>query len=150
LLLVPQQETGTAEQDMALNIDSAFGIHAQALMLRSRRSELLAANIANAETPNYKARDFDFQTALDRATDQAGSRGLAIRVTHAAHMSASGDDPRIGDLLYRVPMQPSIDGNTVDGQMEKGAFAENSLHYMASLQFLNGRISGLLRAIRGE
>jgi flagellar basal-body rod protein FlgB len=135
---------------MALNIDSAFGIHAQALVLRSRRSELLAANIANAETPNFKARDFDFQTALDRARGERSSTSLALLVSNPAHMNGAGGGAGIGDLLYRVPMQPSIDGNTVDGQLEKAAFAENSLHYMASLQFLNGKISGLMRAIRGE
>jgi flagellar basal-body rod protein FlgB len=75
---------------------------------------------------------------------------MMLRVTHPGHMGAAGGDARIGDLLYRMPMQSSVDGNTVDGQLEKGAFAENSLHYMASLQFLNGKISGLLRAIRGE
>ncbi len=134
---------------MPLNLDAALGIHPAALLLRSKRTELLAANMANAETPGYLARDFDFQSALRSARGNGDPGVLRLQVSqpgHAAGVRGGG----FGDLLYRVPSQPSIDGNTVDGQVEKAEFTRNSLRYMASLTFLNGRISGIKRALRGE
>jgi flagellar basal-body rod protein FlgB len=125
---------------MSLNIDAAFGIHAQALMLRSRRAEVLAANLANGETPNYKARDINFKAALETATGVSGGDSLSLATDDPRHIpiGASGG---LGDqLLYRVPIQPSIDGNTVDAQVEKAEFSQNALQYM----------TGLLRAIKGE
>lgn len=109
--------------------DNLFGIHGAALQLRSQRMALLASNIANAATPNYKARDIDFSKALNLA-----ERGQAID----------------NALAYRVPLQPSLDGNTVEMATEQTAFAENALAYRSSLAFLNGRIGTLSRAIRGE
>jgi flagellar basal-body rod protein FlgB len=131
---------------MALSFDKALGIHADALQVRSRRLELLASNLANADTPNYKARDIDFRAALGQA--QQGET-VSIRRTHAAHLSdgASG----LGmEPQYRVPNQPSLDGNTVDPQLEQAAFSQNAVQYQASLDFLNARFRGLRNALGGD
>ncbi len=131
---------------MPLSVDNALGVYADALQLRARRAELLASNFANADTPHYKARDIDFQTALKQAT---GSQAPALKTTQVRHMQPSGG---LGspEALYRVPSQPSLDGNTVDSEMEKTAFAENAVRYQASLTFLSRKISGLMTALRGE
>ena len=129
-----------------MKLDDAFGIHGQALMLRSERARLLAGNLANADTPGYKAVDIDFDRVLQNALDGK----TALRITHAAHIVAGSGFGVGAETLYRVPYQPSIDGNTVDTQMEQAAFAQNALGYEASLRFLNSRISGLIQAIRGE
>src|SRR5277367_700879 len=121
------------EGRMAVNLDSYLGVHARALTLEAQRTELLAANMANADTPNYKARDIDFKSALAAASagpgSSAGGGTLAIATTSAAHLGASGVDgadvARTAELKYRVPMAPSLDGNTVDTQLEQAAFAEN-------------------------
>jgi len=131
---------------MPISFDSALGIHARALMVRSRRNELLASNIANADTPGYKARDIDFRAILDSAGNPAG-----LRTTHQNHLSLSGESGIAGaELLYRVPNQPSLDGNTVDPDLEKAAFAENALRYNASLTFLDRKFKGLILALKGE
>ena len=147
---------------MALNLDNYLGVHAQALSLEAQRTELLAANLANADTPNYKARDIDFKSALAAAGasqgngSAAGSSGatLAISTTHAAHLGAhgaDGTDPAAGgSLKYRVPMAPSLDGNTVDTQLEQAAFAENAVRYQATLTFINARLKQLMTAITGQ
>jgi flagellar basal-body rod protein FlgB len=109
--------------------EKLFGIHASALQLRSQRMMLLASNIANAATPNYKARDLDFSKALDLA-QQGGSME--------------------GAISYRVPVQASLDGNTVEMATEQTAFAENALAYRSSLSFLSGRVNTLTRALKGE
>ena len=127
-------------------MDNLFGIHATALKLRGNRAELLAANIANADTPNYKARDIDFKRTLSMvATEKAD-----MRVTSDKHIDSSGNSKMGAEILYRIPSQPSLDGNTVDLQTERSAFLENSMMYQTSLQFLNGKIRGLMTAIRGE
>ncbi|MEE4637541.1 MAG: flagellar basal body rod protein FlgB [Wenzhouxiangella sp.] len=131
---------------MSLNIDKHFGVHAQAVQLRSQRTELLAANIANADTPGYKARDLDFQSVLRRTAET----GEGLRVTHERHMLPNGAAPGQAPVLYRVPIQPSLDGNTVDVQQEQAAFAENAVRYQASLEFLSGRVRGLITAIKGQ
>jgi flagellar basal-body rod protein FlgB len=109
--------------------DTLFGIHATALALRSQRMTMIASNIANAATPNYKARDLDFGAALNHA--EAG------RSPDAA-------------MLYRIPVQAALDGNTVELATEQTAFAENALGYRSSLAFLQGRISTITRALKGE
>lgn len=109
--------------------DRLFGIHATALQLRSQRMMMLASNIANAATPHYKARDLDFSKALDLA-QQGGSME--------------------GAVAYRVPVQASLDGNTVEMATEQTAFAENALAYRSSLSFLSGRVNTLTRALKGE
>jgi flagellar basal-body rod protein FlgB len=128
---------------MPLTFDDGLGIHMQAVLLRARRSEVLAANLVNADTPHYLARDMDFRAALGQAGDR-----IAMQVTHVHHSPGGQDGPAA--LLYRVPMQPAVDGNTVDPHVEKTAFMQNALQYEVSLTFLGGRINTLLAAIRGE
>lgn len=120
-----------------------FGIHTQALALWQRRAEVLSANLANADTPNYQARDVDFRAALGAA----GTQTLPLTATAAGHLgnAAAGGDA----LKYRVPMQPSMDGNTVDAETEQAAFAENSVRYQASLSFITAQIRILRTAITG-
>lgn len=129
---------------MAISFEHALGVHAQALAIRSRRAEILAANLANADTPNYQARDLDFATTLA----QLQGEQPALRATHAVHLPGRGHGP--GDLLYRMPTQMAIDGNTVEAEQEKAAFSDNALRYQASLRLLGNRIQGLMRALRGE
>jgi flagellar basal-body rod protein FlgB len=112
-----------------MSASDIFGVHGTALTLRAQRMSVLASNIANAATPNYKARDLDFGDALRRA--EAGENpGAALR--------------------YRVPLQDSMDGNTVELATEQTDFAENAIAYRTTLSFLNGRITTLSRALKGE
>jgi flagellar basal-body rod protein FlgB len=135
---------------MANSIDNFLGIHAQALGLESRRAQLLAANLANADTPNFKARDLDFKAALAQAGGSTAA-ALPLRATQGAHIgtAAAGadNDPA---LLYRVPLAPALDGNTVDPQLEQASFAENAVRYQATLTLLNARLRGLMTAITGQ
>ena len=133
---------------MAISFSKALGLHEQALMLRNQRTALLADNIANASTPGYKARDLDFRQVLAEAGG-AGGRGVDVRRTHQRHIEGTGGGSR-ADVLYRVPAQPSLDGNTVDEQVENAIFARHALEHQASFQFLNGKFVGLMKALRGE
>jgi flagellar basal-body rod protein FlgB len=134
---------------MPTNLDSALGLHAAALSLRARRAELLAANLANADTPGFKAKDIDFKAVLARQEANGSAVGLAT--TDAAHIATkSGGGVLSTDLQYRIPNQPSLDGNTVDPHLEKAAFAENALQYQTSLLLLDRKIRGLMTAVRGE
>ena len=132
---------------MPIDFDSALGPLPQALALRARRMELLAGNLANADTPGYKARDIDFRAAMQVV--QGRTSGVTLRTTNPGHMtlSASRGNPPV---QYRVPDSPSLDGNTVDSQREQAEFTENALGYQATLTFLNGRLNGLRKALRGE
>lgn len=130
---------------MPLSIDSALGIHATALELRARRAELLASNLANMDTPNYKARDFNFRAAMTQALQ--GQEVLATTDPKDIEPSGAPGTPK---LLYRIPSQPSLDGNTVDPNLERAAFAENAVQYRATLTFLTDRIRTLMTAIRGQ
>lgn len=132
---------------MPLDFDTALGIHPEALKLRSQRSSLLAANLANADTPNYKAKDLDFKAALKQAS--GNTQMLRMKTTHSQHieMSGGGFNPII---KYRQPTAASLDGNTVDSQVEKAAFTQNAIDYQATLRFLNGKFSGLLTALKGQ
>jgi flagellar basal-body rod protein FlgB len=128
---------------MTTTFRDTIGLHANALILRETRNEVLASNIANAATPNFKARDFDFEMALRQAT-----AGGPLRQTDGRHVSsATGID---GTMGYRVPVTESLDGNTVEPGVEQMEFSENTLRYQTSLQLLNRRISGLMTAIKGE
>jgi flagellar basal-body rod protein FlgB len=141
---------------MALDLDSYLGVHAQALYIESRRTELLAANLANADTPGFKARDIDFKEALAAASpiDGATSPAPKLRATDVRHLNVGnavgGISTEAGTLKYRVPLAPSLDGNTVDVQLEQAAFAENSVRYQATLTLLNMRLRGLMTAITGQ
>jgi flagellar basal-body rod protein FlgB len=127
-------------------IDSALGVSPQVLALRAKRMELLSANIANADTPGFKARDIDFAAAMRIA--EGGQAGLAR--THERHIGTAGDLGGGAEPMYRIPSQPSLDGNTVETQREHAAFMDNAVRYQASLRFLDGRISSLRTAIRGQ
>lgn len=113
-------------------IDRQLGLHATALKLRSQRLDIIAGNIANAATPGFKARDMDFRAALA----QAGGAGDSQQIAGNA-------------LRYRIPVQASLDGNTVELATEQTAFAENAVQYRASLSFLTGRIQGIMAALKG-
>lgn len=134
---------------MAINFNSALGIHPQALLLRERRGEILAANLANADTPDYKARDLDFQSVLKQQLSGAEPRSPGLDRTHDGHI-AGKQDLFGANLLYRNPMQASLDGNTVEEHIEQAKYAQNAVQYQASLRFLNDDFSGLMTALRGE
>ncbi len=123
----------------------AFAVHEQALKMRAERNEVLSSNIANADTPNYKARDLDFASALKSV--QGGA--LPMKTTSALHSQPANFMSTGAELKFRIPMQPTLDGNTVETDVEQAAFAENAVQYRASLTFLNGSISGLRYAIKG-
>ncbi len=134
---------------MAISFAETTGFFEKTLDLRARRAEVLANNLANADTPHYKARDIDFKAALQRQMQGAerGSFNLArTQGTHIEGQSAVG----LEDLLYRTPNQPSVDGNTVEEQVEHSAYMRNALAFQASFTLLNGRFKGLMTAVRGE
>ncbi len=132
------------------NLDNALGLHEIALKLRAQRMEVLASNLANADTPNFKARDIDFKAVLKEYQDGGASlSGNGLKTTNARHMGGTGNELGL-QTQYRNPLQPSIDGNTVDPQIEKSKFMENALQYQATLNFIDGRISSLRKAIRGD
>lgn len=125
----------------------ALGIHESAMNFRARRAEVLANNLANADTPGFKARDVDFQALLAQA--QGAADTASARRTDARHISslALGGD---GDLLYRTPNQPALDGNTVEEHAEMARYTDNAQAFEASLYFLSSKFRGLQAAIRGE
>jgi flagellar basal-body rod protein FlgB len=131
-------------------IDRELAFHSRALAVGARRLELLAENLANADTPNFKARDVDFRTVLQGALDQSG-RGDAttLRTTRVGHLQADAEPGGAG-VMFRIPNQPALDGNTVDSDLEKAAFAEASVRYQASVDFLSARVESLRRSLRGE
>jgi flagellar basal-body rod protein FlgB len=134
------------ERAMPLDINQVFAPHERVLTAASQRMELLAANLANADTPNYKARDIDFRAAM-RAAGQDGTVRMAA--TAKGHIQGAGAANGRSEALYRVPDQPTLDGNTVDAQKESAAIAETATRYQASLAFLDQRIRGLRMAITG-
>lgn len=128
--------------------EKIFGIHEQALMLHGQRLGVLAANLANADTPGYKARDIDFSEVLSQT--EAGGAALPLQVTNVAHITFNDPSSPAGDLKYRNPYQASLDGNTVEMPVEQAAFSENNVRYQASLNFINLKISELQLAIAGQ
>ncbi|MDY6944630.1 MAG: flagellar basal body rod protein FlgB [Pseudomonadota bacterium] len=135
---------------MPIGLDKYLGVHTQALNLRSQRTELLAANMANADTPGYRARDIDFKSALAQASGNA-QPGVQLHTTNASHIGPKlVNGSAAPELKYRTPLAPSLDGNTVDAQLEQAAFAENTVRYQATLQFLNSKFRGLMTAITGQ
>jgi len=134
---------------MLFDLDKALGVHALALKLHAERATRLSQNLANADTPGYKATDIDFRQALQKA-QQINSNPTVLKTTHPGHMSLPDSTALDQDVQYRVPMQPSLDGNTVEEQVEKANFTENAIQYEASLRFLDGRIKSLISAIKGE
>lgn len=133
---------------MALNWQAALGIHPVAWQLESRRAEVLASNLAQADTPHYLARDFDFRGVLDKVL--GNQQGLPLWLTNARHIPKPGQELFPDELPYRVPFSPALDGNTVDTNMERMAYMENALAYQTTLTFLNGRLRTLRVAIQGQ
>jgi flagellar basal-body rod protein FlgB len=135
---------------MPLNLDAYLGVHADALTVRGQRTELLARNLANADTPGFKAQDIDFRAAL--AAAGGADKQVAMRATSAQHLgsTANAGATTPAELKYRTPLAPSLDGNTVDVQMEQAAFAENAVRFQATLSFLSARFRGLMTAITGQ
>lgn len=130
-------------------LDGQLRVHQSALNLQAHRQQLLASNIANADTPNYKARDIDFREALQGAL--GGRIGpIAMSVTRGGHISGGANNPLEGYAKYRTELQSSVDGNTVNMDTERAAFAENAIHYEASITFINGLLQGMQRAITGQ
>jgi flagellar basal-body rod protein FlgB len=134
-------------------IDQYLSFNETALSLRAQRQELLASNIANADTPNYKARDIDFSNALQNALASKGAGG-PLATTAPKHLprgAATGDVLANGTpVLYRGEVQGSVDGNTVDMDVERNQFADNALRYEAGITMINHQIKGLLAAIQGQ
>ena len=129
---------------MINTIKQQFEVYSKALGIRNQRNEILASNIANAATPNYKARDIDFEVELARSLSVG-----PITTSNSEHF-AVGSKNLPGKVQYREPLQPSMDGNTVELAVEQMEFAENSIRYQTSLNFINGKLAGLMGAIRGE
>ncbi|WP_286233310.1 flagellar basal body rod protein FlgB [Thalassotalea sediminis] len=130
---------------MAISFDKAFGIHPDSLRVRSQNAEVIAGNIANADTPGYKSKGMDFKAALAQAASRQQS---GMSRTHEKHFDVRGE--LNNNVDFRVPNQPDTgDGNTVDVQMERNLYLDNSMHYQASLQFMNSKISGLKKALGG-
>jgi flagellar basal-body rod protein FlgB len=130
---------------MAINFEKALGIHPQTLAVRAQRAEVIASNIANADTPGYKARDMDFKSALAQAFQKQQS---GMTRTHEKHFDVRTE--LNNSVQFRMPDQADTgDGNTVDAQVERNLYLENSMQYQASIQFLSGRIKGLKKAITG-
>ncbi|TSA10035.1 MAG: flagellar basal body rod protein FlgB [Comamonadaceae bacterium] len=124
-------------------IDQAFGVHEQALGLRSQRMEVLARNIANADTPHFKAQDLDFKTMLKSAQQ------TALGTTHSSHLPTDLTEQQNG-LMYRVPFNVAFDGNTVELAVEQAKYGQSAADYQATLSILENRISGIRKALRGD
>jgi flagellar basal-body rod protein FlgB len=124
-------------------IDNALGVHAQALGLRSQRMEVLARNIANADTPHYKAKDIDFRSVLKQTREDS------LNSTHNLHMNMPMEESPSGEK-YRVPFNASFDGNTVEMNVEQAKFGQVAADYQTTLNILENRVSGIRRALRGD
>ena len=124
-------------------IDNALGVHAQALGLRSKRMEVLARNIANADTPHFKAKDIDFRSVLKQTREDA------LNSTHNMHMKIAMEEDSSGEK-YRVPFNASFDGNTVEMNVEQAKFGQVAADYQTTLNILENRVSGIRRALRGD
>jgi flagellar basal-body rod protein FlgB len=135
---------------MAISIDKAFGIHENAMHLQARRAQLLSQNLANSDTPGYKAKDIDFKAAMKAAA--SGNSHQPLAATQKGHIQPKGifAGGIYSEELYRQPNQPSIDGNTDEPHLEISEFTENSMRYLMTLRFMSGRINGMLSAIKGE
>ncbi|MDD1793556.1 flagellar basal body rod protein FlgB [Enterovibrio sp. ZSDZ42] len=124
---------------MAIDFEQALGVHPSALAFRTERAKVIAGNLANADTPHFKARDISFENAMDSVASQARAKHMQRRSISQHH-----------EMLYRNPMQPSQDGNTVELGIEQAKFAENAMAFETSMTFLNMKFSGLRSAIKGQ
>ena len=135
---------------MLNRLDDMLNFHAQALRIRDQRQQVLASNIANADTPNFKARDLDFKAALQGALKGAGTPGgVAVATTAPGHLAGNPGMSADAGLLYRTPAQGSVDGNTVDMDAERAAFADNAVHYEFNLTRISQQIKSMLTVIQG-
>ena len=134
---------------MLNRINDTLDFQGQALSLRSYRQRLIAGNIANADTPGFVARDFDFAQALRQAAGALGA-GQGATATHARHLGNGAADGAAPNLLYATPSQTNLDRNTVDMDRERAAFADNAVKYEATLRFINGHVRTMLEAIKGQ
>ena len=135
---------------MSISFQNALGIHEQALGFRAQRAEVLANNIANADTPNFKARDLDFASVLAQQSEKQKGGHFGLNLTDNRHIAAEGLDQGDSALRYRTPFHPSIDQNTVDMQQEQSNYTENAVQFQASFTLLNSKFKGLISALRGE
>ena len=134
---------------MATLLDKTLQFQQSALRIQEARQELIASNIANADTPNYKAKDIDFASALQGALSGSGQK-LPVAVTSPQHLAgATGESVMGAPVQYRAPLQPSADGNTVDMDVERAQFADNALRYEASLTFISNDVKNVLAALQG-
>ena len=133
---------------MLSRIDQELNVSQTALGLRAYRQEMLASNIANADTPNFKARDIDFKSSLNAALGNSPAAQLPLVQTAAGHLPGSGGNRYGADLKYRTDYQSSVDGNTVNMDVERGAFAENALHMEALLSFVRDKFKDLNLAVQ--
>ena len=130
---------------MAISLDKLIGFHQKALNVRNDRMEIIAGNLANANTPGYKARDIDFKKAMQSAT---AARSHSLSRTHEKHFAV--DMKTDNETMYRVPLQPDTgDGNTVEVQKERNEFLDAGMRYQIGLQFVQGKIKGMKKAISG-
>ena len=144
---------------MSTSLDAYLGMHPAALRLREQRTELLARNLANADTPGYKAQDMDFRAALAAVSSSTGAPGT-LQATRSGHFGVQSESGQGAEavlsgstesfLRYRTPLAPSLDGNTVDAQLEQAAFADNAVRYQATLSFLSSKFRSLMTAITGQ
>lgn len=130
---------------MAFDLDNYFGVHAKALLLREQRTSQLANNLANVNTPGYKAKDIDFNAALSQAMSTSSQQMVIDKPNHIHGQSAFDSQ-----LKFRTPNHVSLDGNTVDKELETTEFARNAISYQASLTFLDGKIKSMMTALKGE
>ena len=135
---------------MSISFDNALGIHEKALGFRAQRAEVLASNIANADTPNYQARDLDFAAVLAEQSAKGARQPVGLQRTDSQHIAAEGIQLADPALRFRTPFHPSIDQNTVDIQQEQSNYAENAVQFQASFTLLNSKFKGLMSALRGE
>ena len=130
-------------------LNAALNFNREALNLRAQRQEVLASNIAHADTPNYKARDIDFSSRLTEAVERGrASQSMSMSVTSSRHIRAEAQAMPDQNLLYRVPNQSSIDGNTVEMDVERINFADNALRYESNLTVLSSKIKTLMSAVQ--
>jgi flagellar basal-body rod protein FlgB len=135
---------------MAISFRNSVGLFESALKLRADRAEILAGNLANADTPGYQARDFNFGEALKNQMGQS-LPGEALKLTQSGHQDVgAGMAGGAMNVQFRTPTQPSIDGNTVEEQVENAEFMQNSIEYQTSFTLLNSRFRSLMSAIKGE
>lgn len=134
---------------MVNKLDKELNFHHQALGLRVGRQELLSSNVANADTPNFKAKDIDFASTLNAKLGLTSSVGkVALNTTSSMHINAGATSILGDNILYRIPLQPSVDGNTVDMDMERTRFADNAIKYDASISFISNEFKNLMLAMQ--